>query len=182
MTNEAITIVEHRDVTISPRATLLTSILARIADGNDAGQRPSKADLSRGLASAARARTYKAIDRLIAMGLVVSDSGSSTYALVVTDAGRRIVDGERTVTVEVEHTVPVARTWTVTEHITDGARFVWHPHIDRDAALAEAADRIAAGTEHLEAVTVTESVIPKVHVATSLVPQPTTTVVWERGS
>jgi len=80
---------EHTMTTVlSSRETAKLDMLARIADANDAGSTPSKADMTRGLPSKTRAAHYTMIDVLIRRGLVASPTGGQSYALTVTEAGR----------------------------------------------------------------------------------------------
>ena len=78
---------------LSARETVKLRLLGTIAAANQAGARPSKADLSRGLASKTRAGRYQQLDQMIRRGLLVNLSETvAAYALVVTPAGLAEID------------------------------------------------------------------------------------------
>jgi hypothetical protein len=73
---------------LTSRQTALQELLSKIVQANDAGQTPSKADLTRGLATKTRAAHYSKIDTLITLGLVSRLMAGGTYMLTATTLGR----------------------------------------------------------------------------------------------
>lgn len=73
---------------LSSRETKAYEFLAAIAATNDAGSKPSKADLVGNVPTQTRAGQYRIIDGLARRGLVRNDGHASRYQLVVTDLGR----------------------------------------------------------------------------------------------
>jgi len=127
-------------VTVKGRREL--ELLDTIIGRNNAGAEPSKADLTRGRTSQARAADYQRIDKLIRLGLV-EDSGTAkggAYALVATADGRTLIErGTVDVTRTVETLMRVR--WAAVTRTVDGARWVYS--YDTEAEAQASADRSA---------------------------------------